>query len=373
MKHAYFLVTLLAVIMATISACSKPSPPAATPSALVKLTTATTGTVTDTLTVYGDVSADLSGQQDLVAPVEALIKSIAAPLGSSVQAGSVVATLSPSPATSVVIAQAAASANQADAAYDRAKRLRADGLVGDAEVETAKAAAESADTALASLRGRGLVLKSPVEGTVTSIGFATGDLVTAGATVAVVTVDGDVRARFGIDPTLARRVSAGDPIRIAPSSGGTALNEKVIAIDPVVDPVTRLASIFAVIPAAAKISAGEPLQAEITISRTENAVTIPYAAVLNDGGQSYVYTVKNGIAQRADIVIGGKSGDLIAVLSGVAAGDAVVTTGAAGVSDGLAVRTEAPNSGSAKSSSGGSSPPSAASPQSSKPPQAASK
>ncbi len=347
MKHTYFLGTLLAVIMTTISACSKPSPPAATPSALVKLATASTGAVTDTLTVYGDVAADLSGQQDLVAPVEALIKSIAAPLGSSVQAGSVVATLSPSPATSVVIAQAAASANQADAAYERAKRLRADGLVGDAEVETAKAAAESADTALESLRGRGLVLKSPVDGTVTSIGFASGDLVTAGATVAVVTVDGDVRARFGIDPTLARRVAPGDPIRILPTSGGSALNAKVVAIDPVVDPVTRLASIFAIIPAATEISAGEPLLAEITISRTEKAVTIPYAAVLNDGGQAYVYTVKNSIAQRTDIIIGGKSGELIAVLSGVAAGDEVVAQGAAGVSDGLAVRTGPPPSPSA--------------------------
>lgn len=344
MKHTVFLFTPFATIIAVISACSQPPPPAAAPSALVKLATASTAAVTETLTVYGDVSADLSGQRDLVAPVEALIESIAAPLGSSVQAGSVVATLSPSPATRVIIAQAAASANQADAAYDRAKRLRADGLVGDAEVETARAAAESADTALASLRGRGLVLKSPVEGTVTGIGFAAGDLVTAGATVAVVTVDGDVRARFGIDPTLARRVAPGDPIRISPTSGGAARSEKVIAIDPVVDPITRLASIFAVIPAAADISAGEPLQAEITISRTENAVTIPYAALLNDGGQSYVYTVTKGIARRTDIVTGGKSGDRIAVLSGVAAGDEIVTQGAAGVTDGLAVRTEPPPS-----------------------------
>lgn len=355
-------------VFTVISACSQqPPPPAATSSALVELATATIGEVTDTLIVYGDVSADLSGQRDLVAPVEALIETIDAPLGSSVQAGSVVATLSSSPSTSVAIAQAAASANQADAAYDRARRLRADGLVSDAEVETTRAAAESADSALASLRGRGLVLKSPVEGTVTGIGFAAGDLVTAGATVAVVTVDGEVRARFGIDPTLARLVSPGDTIRISPTSGGAVLSEKVVAIDPVVDPVTRLASIFALIPAAAEISAGEPMQAEITVSRTENAITIPYAAVLNDAGQPYVYIVNNGIAHRADIVIGGKSGDRIAVLSGVAAGDEVVATGAAGVSDGLAVRTESPAGSSPPTSSS----PLPSSPQFSKPREAA--
>ncbi len=339
MKRIFVSVMLFIVS----SACSQPvAQPDSPPSALVSVATATRGVVSETLTVYGDVAADPSGQRALVAPVEAVIATIAAPLGSRVQAGSVVAKLSPSPATQVIIAQAAATAGQADAAVERARRLRADGLASDADVEATRAAATSADAALASLRGRGLALSSPIAGTVTRVGFATGDLVPLGAAVAVVTADGDVRARFGIDPLLARMVSPGDPIRVTPTSGGAVLTQNVDAIDPVVDPVTRLASIIAIIPGTAKLAPGEPLQGDITVSRTKDGISIPYEAVLNDGGQLYVYTVTGGIAHRTDIITGGQDGDRIAILSGISEGDEVVTAGAAAVSDGLAVRTQPP-------------------------------
>ncbi len=350
MRKTFISVALLIVI----NACSKPAVPDPPPSALVDVATATRGVVSELVTVYGDVAADPSGQRALVAPVEALLAAIAAPLGSRVQPGDVVAKLSPSPATKVVIAQAAATAGQADAAAERAKRLRADGLVADADVEAARAAAASADAALASLRERGLVLSSPIAGTVTSIAFATGDLVALGATVAVVTADGDVRARFGIDPTLAKRVSPGDPIGVTPASGGAPLSLAVVAVDPVVDPVTRLASIIAIVPGAAKLAPGEPLQGDITVSRTKDAITIPYEAVLNDGGQPYVYTVANGTAHRRDIVTGGRDGDRIAVVSGISVGDEVVTTGAAAVSDGLSVRTRSHSKSASASPSTGS-------------------
>src|SRR3546814_7141752 len=49
-------------------------------------------------------------------------------------------------------------------------------------------------------------------------------------------------------------------------SGSPAIATSIIAVDPVVDPVTRLASVFARISASAEIAPGEPLKGEITIS-----------------------------------------------------------------------------------------------------------
>src|SRR3546814_17396901 len=122
--------------------------------------------------------------------------------------------------------------------------------------------------------------------------------------IASLTLDGDVRARFGIDPSLARLVRRGDTIRASPTSGSPAIATSIIAVDPVVDPVTRLASVFARISASAEIAPGEPLKGDITISSNNSALRITQIALLADAGQKFAYTVLPGPAQRGDVTIG---------------------------------------------------------------------
>jgi membrane fusion protein (multidrug efflux system) len=69
-------------------------------------------------------------------------------------------------------------------------------------------------------------------------------------------------------------------------------------------------------------------------------VTIPYEAILDDGGQPYVYVVANGIAHRHDVVTGPSSGTRITIIKGVSAGDIVVVQGGTAVEDGMKVRTK---------------------------------
>lgn len=321
-----------------LAACSSGSqPPANDPTANVEVASVQLGAIDETLTVYGDISADTSLRRDLVAPLEAQITRISAPFGSLVQRGQPVVYLRPSPQSRLEVAQAATAATQANEALARARRLRADGLMSDADVEAAQASASSANALVGSLQSRNYTLRSPAEGTVTAVDFAVGDIIAAGTTIAQITVDSDVRARFEIDPSLARSVRVGDTIRVTPTSGGTTFATRIIAVDPIVDPVTRLASVFARVSGSTEIAPGEPLKGEIVISSRPNALTVPQAALLDDAGQKYVYTVVSGKAKRVDVTIGATDGGRVEILSGLRQGDQVVTTGAAGVSDGVAV------------------------------------
>ncbi|MEL7708290.1 efflux RND transporter periplasmic adaptor subunit [Citromicrobium bathyomarinum] len=321
-----------------LAACSSGSqPPANDPTANVEVASVQLGAIDETLTVYGDISADTSLRRDLVAPLEAQITRISAPFGSLVQRGQPVVYLRPSPQSRLEVAQAATAATQANEALARARRLRADGLMSDADVESAQASASSANALVGSLQSRNYTLRSPAEGTVTAVDFAVGDIIAAGTTIAQITVDSDVRARFGIDPSLARSVRVGDTIRVTPTSGGTTFATQIIAVDPIVDPVTRLASVFARVSGSTEIAPGEPLKGEIVISSRPNALTVPQAALLDDAGQKYVFTVVSGKAKRVDVTIGATDGGRVEILSGLRQGDQVVTTGAAGVSDGVAV------------------------------------
>jgi RND family efflux transporter MFP subunit len=315
----------------------------AKPVALVALAAAQQGAVDETLTVYGAVEAGAMGKHVLAAPAEATVVAIEAPVGTKVGAGQVVVRLAPSPTSKLDYAKAATDAAAAQAAYARAQRLRADGLVSDADVETARAAAQTAGATRTSLGARNgaLTLRSPTAGFVESVASAPGDLVASGTAVASIAGSGNLRARFGLDPAQASRIKPGMVIRVTPPSG-IAFSAPVLSVDPVVDPATRLASLFINVPPGSGIGSNSTLNGQLQLAGNGGgaALTIPYAALLDDAGQPYVFVVSKGVAHRRDVETGAVSGDRIVIVKGVKPGDQVVTEGGTALEDGMQVRTK---------------------------------
>jgi RND family efflux transporter MFP subunit len=310
------------------------------PVAWVAVSAAETSTIAESATLYGVVEMNPAGERVLSAPVEAVILRIDAPVGTHVSRGQAVAHLAASAVSRLELARASADASAADQAEARAKRLRADGLVGNSEVEAAHAAALGADATRDSLSGRskGLCLTAPVSGYVTSIAAHPGELVATGGAVAVVAQGGDVRARFGIDPLLTARIHVGANLMIAPAAGGTPIRSPILSVSPVADAQTKLASVFAAVAPESGFNAGVALTATVTLDAAKRAVTIPYAALLDDAGQPFVFVVADGVARRHDVVTGASGADRIAILDGLNAGDRVVIQGGTAVEDGMKVR-----------------------------------
>lgn len=327
-----------------LSACSggTAEQKTAEPVAQVKVAIATLGEPAETVAVYGVASAGAATEWGLSAPVESIVVAIHAPPGTQVRAGEAIVTLRPSPSAALDYARAGNDAAQAVAAYERAKRLRADGLMSDADVESARALAASASSTRASLarRNGSLTLRAPLAGTVQMIGGSVGDLLAAGIPVAKIAKTGGAsRARFGIDPALARRISAGATIRISPAASSIGYTVRVSSVDPVADPQTRLASIYAPIPPQANIASGETLSGLVTISRHAGAITIPYSALLDDGGQAYVFEVDGGVAHRKTVTTGAEEGGMIEITTGLVSGAQIVTSGGTALEDGMKVHT----------------------------------
>ncbi|WP_425230657.1 efflux RND transporter periplasmic adaptor subunit [Sphingomonas sp.] len=312
----------------------------ADPVALVTLARAEAGAVAGTVTIYGAAEPSPGSKLALVAPAEGVVLSIDAPPGTAVRAGQVVARLAPSPTTRLDLSKASSDARVADLALARAQRLRADGLGSNAEVESARAAARSADLTRSSLAARsgGLLIRASTAGVVDAVTPSPGDVVQPGGDVASITRDGAVRARFGADPELARTLRPGMPLRIKANAGRPALTVPVESIAPTIDPQTRLVAVFARVPAGSAIVAGEALAADAPASRGSGGVSVPYAALLDDAGQPYVFVVANGVAHRHDVTVQAQAGGRVS-LAGIGAGDAVVVEGGTAVEDGMKVRT----------------------------------
>ena len=310
------------------------------PTATVRVASAVSGAQSDIVTAYGTTEAGPSADHAIVAPAEAIVARVAAPTGTAVAAGQAIVTLLPSPVTRTAIAKAASDVQVADAAFARAQRLRRDGLVADTEVETARASAATARSTRANLglSSGGTTLRAPVAGTVAALTANPGDQLAAGAVIASIVGRGDLRARLGVDPAVARRIHPGEAIALQVANGGASVTVPVVGVDPQVDAATRLASVFVRIPASAGLSAGQPVRATLTVGARTTGISIPYAALLDDGGQTYVFVVRGGVAKRVSVVPGNGSGDMVQVLNGLDPGDKVVTEGGTALEDGMKVR-----------------------------------
>jgi RND family efflux transporter MFP subunit len=338
------LLPLVAVLL--LAGCDKSGnggDKAAEPVALVRTAVAALGNAPEQVIVYGAAEAEPSGERTITIPAEAIVDRIEAPAGTTVRVGQPILVLKPSRATATDVAKAASDAQTADAAYARAKRLRADGLVSDADVETARAAAVTARSTLTHLGmgTGGTVLRAPITGTVQGLTAKPGDQIAAGTAVASIAGAGDLRARFGIDPTLAQRVHTGQAIAVDSIASDGHADLTVAGVDQQVDTTTRLASVYARIPDGLGVGPGSPLRAEISVGGDTQGVLIPYDALLDDGGRSYVFVVSGDVAHEIDVSPGSGAGDSIRILKGLQPGDVVVTQGGTALEDGMRVRTGA--------------------------------
>ncbi len=330
------------VLLAACSSADQSAKKEAEPVAAVRTAAVETGATLEEIAVYGAAETEPGNEHGLATQAEATVLSINAPTGTAVGAGQVIAVLSPTATARLDAAKAASDVTLANAALARALRLRTDGLVSNAEVETARAALQSAIATRASVSQRNgtLVLRAPVSGTVENLTAKAGDFIAAGTTVATIGKIGDLRARFGIEPALAARIRTGLPIKLLPTGSDGAINTSIIGVHPQADPVTRLASVYARIPSGSGLGAGQSIKASIAIGGTSNAITIPYSALLDDGGQSYVFVVIDGEAKKREVTPGSSAGDRIQIISGLRAGERVVTEGGTALEDGMKVREE---------------------------------
>ncbi len=328
-------------LMMALAACNQTAEEASpAPIAEVKTALVATGTSDNPVMLYGIAEPRAGAEAGLAVPVEASVDQIVAPNGTRVSAGAIIATLRLSAGSRLDLAKAQNDYAAAAAASERARRLRADGLVSDAEVENARSAAHSNALTLDSLtqRARHLTLRAPIAGTVQGLMAHAGDLVAPGTTLARIVASGRLRARFGIDPALARRAAPGMAVTISLGNGEGAIAARVMSVDRVVDPTTRLAGIIAALPDGHGASPGEALRAELNLGSGAVRPIIPYVALLDEGGQSYVFVIHKGLAHRRAVTAGAAYNESVTITTGLVVGERIALSGGTALEDGMKVR-----------------------------------
>lgn len=180
-------------------------------------------------------------------------------------------------------------------------------------------------------------VKSPFDGIITRYFASPGEMVSPQAPLAEVSSTDRIKVVVQVSEKDIMKISAGQSARFyLDSYPKRAFSGKVENISRSLDSVTRTSG--------AEISAQNPdgilrpgmfARVEILVNRRDGAIVVPRSAVIfNPGGESVVFVVKDSVASRRNVRLGISGTEIIEVLSGVTAGESVVTMGQYGLSDG---------------------------------------
>jgi clan AA aspartic protease (TIGR02281 family) len=143
--------------------------------------------------------------------------------------------------------------------------------------------------------------------------------------------DGQVEARVRVENRSARDI-LGATVELRAPDGSTVAGI-IRAVSPGIDPKTRVALIYADLPAPGALRAGMFAEGRLTVGRAEVSV-VPRESVVFRDGYPFVFVLGEGdrVTQRR-IEAGAAEGDLLEVRSGLAPGDRVVVRGAGFLGD----------------------------------------
>ncbi len=118
-----------------------------------------------------------------------------------------------------------------------------------------------------------------------------------------------------------------------------AVEGHVIDVGGAVDSATRSVPVRAQAPPTARpLRIGETIFGQVATAVHPRAITIPVAALVPDGDGYKVFVVTAGnIARERKVTVGRRTEATAEILSGLAAGERVVTEGAYGLEDSVRV------------------------------------
>lgn len=186
---------------------------------------------------------------------------------------------------------------------------------------------------------------SPIDGVVTDRPYFTGETPASGAPIVTVMDLARIVARAYLTPQQAAQLHLGDSASIIPENGQPEISGKVTVVSPAVDPNSTTIQVWVEVPnPKGKLKPGTTVAVKIVSSTVKNALVVPSNAILTDadGAKSVIVIGPDQVAHSTKVTTGIRQDDDVQILSGVSAGQQVVTQGAYGLPDGAKVTISSP-------------------------------
>jgi RND family efflux transporter MFP subunit len=309
-------------------------------------------TVRESIAVTALIRPRAAGEARIAAPSPGVLQAGPVQVGTRVAAGQVLGSLLPrlGSGSDIAALELAVSRTRLDAELAAQELARLEKLL-EAEAVAAKRVDEArhrdrvakAELAAALRRADayqggsgGIPLRSPVAGTVVALAGQPGTAFEEGQAIFHVADLGRLWLEAQVpESDLGRvRAPAGAFFRLDGEGRTFVLdvgrNARLVAFAGLVNPDTRtVAAILEFDNPDGRLKAGMQVRAGLYTGRGANGMAVPASAVVDDAGQAVLFVQKGGERfERRPVTPGLRDGDWIAIPSGLAAGERVVTRGA---------------------------------------------
>jgi RND family efflux transporter MFP subunit len=376
--------TALLFALVTAAACSGSSAEEATPSDTpAAILGAQDVAVAERADVAGGILLTGSLQPADVVTIRAQVPGTMANVrvdrGTAVRRGQTLATIEAAGIRSQAAgARAGVAAAEAQVAVARqqleaARRLQAAGAMSVIELRTAEAQFGAAEAQLAAARASAAAagesadratITAPISGVVSEREIEDGEAVVSGDELFTIVDARELELAAQIPVEQAARVRVGQTVVFTlDAAPDREYRGRVARIDPVADAQTRQVGVYVRLAnSQGAIVGGQFARGRIVGEAATNAVVVPIGAVRDVGGSPFVLVVADGRIVRRDVTVGARDEGrgIIAVESGLQAGERVVATSTIDLEDGSAVTVASDATNTPAATAPGASPPATA-------------
>lgn len=188
------------------------------------------------------------------------------------------------------------------------------------------------------------IIKAPFDGTIGLRNISVGEYVTTDIIIANLVNINPVKITFSVPEKYASSMKLNTKVRFTFAGSSKTYTASIYAIEPGIDALTRTMQLRA------KASnddgallPGSFANIELPLTTIKDALLIPTEAVVPIQDGKKVFIVKNGKAAEAIVQTTSRTDKDLLILSGLQAGDTVLTTGVMSMKEGTSVKVKITN------------------------------
>ena len=188
-------------------------------------------------------------------------------------------------------------------------------------------------------------IRSPIDGVVTDRPLYVGDLATANQPILTVMDLSRLIAKSHVPQSEAAVLKVGNPAELKVAGLDEAIKGRVSLVSPALDPGSTTIEVWV---EASKpnpaLKPGMTVEVSMTAKTVKDALVVPTPAVFknSDGAEYVLLAGSDGHAHLKTVQAGLRNAEFTQIVSGVIAGDPVITTGGYALPDNTQVKVEAP-------------------------------
>ena len=208
----------------------------------------------------------------------------------------------------------------------------------EAGMQSALSNVEQLDTVLENVDARGNVV-APAGGTLVAMNATEGGFTSSTMPLAVIDGADQMKAVVQVSEALVPKLSAGDTADVSVSAVNQSFEATIRSVERAANLQTRLYTVTLTLPSDTDgLLAGMFADVTFHTDVSEDAIVVPTEAVLTRGETRYVFVVENGAAKYVEVATGLTGNGMTEILTGLTAGQQLVTVGQAYLNDGDPVR-----------------------------------